>query len=115
MRKTAVYTQEQKRMIVATIVQVGVLTMMNTHIYEFNGQCFLQQEGGPIGLRASCSVARVVMNFWDKKWKEIMDKNNITLDMADRYMDDIRAILMATKHGWRWNDGELQYCEEWEL
>ena len=58
------YTKLEKKMIVATIVQIGVLVMMSTHVYSFDGKIFLQQEGGPIGLRSTCAVARVVMNEW---------------------------------------------------
>ena len=51
----------------ATMVQIAVLTMMNTHLYEFNGKIYLQQAGGLIGLSGTCAVARVAMNYWDAK------------------------------------------------
>jgi hypothetical protein len=38
--------------------------VMNTQQYSFNGQTFLQKAGGPIGLRATCAIARVVMKVW---------------------------------------------------
>ena len=99
----------------ATMVQNGVVTMMNTHLYEFNGSFYLQQAGGPIGLRATCAVARNVMIFWDKKWMEKMDANNVTRDLEDRYMDDVRIVLMAIQHGWRWLEGGLYYHEDWKV
>ena len=64
-------TRKEKRMIVATVIQIGVLTMMNTHIYEFDSEIFLQRAGGPIGLRA---VARVTVSYWDAKWLELMSR-----------------------------------------
>ena len=99
---------------VATIVQIGVLVMMNTHLYNFNGYTFLQCEGGPIGLRATCAVARVVMNEWDARWMNLMKVNNITIMDGERYMDDVRAILKALKPGWRWWDGGLHFCQDWK-
>ena len=63
------------------MVQIGVLTVMNTHVYEFNGKLYLQQVGGPIGLRATCAIARIVMNHWDKAWKGKMEENNIKGDL----------------------------------
>ena len=63
---------------------IGVLQMMNSHPYEFNGKMFLQQAGGPIGLRATCAVARTVMNYWDGKWKAVMEENKVTRDLEDR-------------------------------
>ena len=64
-------TDHEKRMIVATIVK------MNTQIYTWNGETFIQTAGGPIGLRSTCAVARVVMNEWDAKWMEMCVENNI--------------------------------------
>ena len=106
------YTALEKKKMVATIVQIGVLVMMNTHLYNFNGSTFLQCEGGPIGLRATCAVARVVMNEWDARWMNLMKVNNITIMDGERYMDDVRAILKALKPGWRWWDGGLHFCQD---
>ena len=80
----------------------------------FNNKIYLQQAGGPIGLWATCAVARVVMNFWDKKEKEKMETNNIKRDLEDRNMDDIRTVLMAIKEGWRGHGDGLHWCKEWE-
>ena len=107
------YTKLEKKKIVATIIQIGVLVMMNTHLYSFNGKTFLQKEGGPIGLRSTCAVARVVMNEWDTAWLERLEMNNIVLRKGERYMDDLRAFLRAIKPGWRWHDGGLYHCEAW--
>ena len=63
-------TELEERMLVATAVQIGVIAVMNTHQYSFNGKTFLQKAGGRIGLRATCAIARVVMNTWDTRWLE---------------------------------------------
>ena len=89
--------------------------MMNTHLYTFNGKIYLQQEGGPIGLRSTCAIARIVMNKFDARWLEKMESNNIKIRKGQRYMDDLRAILLALKAGWRWLDGGLWYCEAWKI
>ena len=47
--------------VVAMVVKVGVLIMMNTHMYSWDGKAYLQQAGGPIGLRSTCCIARLVM------------------------------------------------------
>ena len=77
-------TEYQKKLIFATMMMIGVLEMMKSHLYMFNNKIYLQQAGGPIGLWATCVVARVVMNFWDKKEKEKMETNNIKRDLEDR-------------------------------
>ena len=107
------YTDLEKKRMIATIVQIGVLVMMNTHLYSFNGKTFIQQGGGPIGLRSTCAVARVVMNEWDAKWMEKLEENNVKVRKSERYMDDIRAFLKALKEGWRWFEGGFWFCEAW--
>ena len=62
-------------------------------------------------MRSTCAVARVVMNEWDTRWMESMAKNKIKIKKAERYMDDLRAILKALKLGWRWLEGGLWFCE----
>ena len=101
------YTKHEKKKIVASMVQIGILVMFNTHVYGFNGKTFLQKEGGPIGLRSTCALARVVMNEWDTMWLEKLDENNIQITKGSRYMDDLRAFLRALKAGWRWDQGGL--------
>ena len=81
-------TSLEERMIIATVVKIGVLVMMNTHCYSFNGDMFLQKAGGPIGLRSTCAVARITMSKWDAKWMEKMSMNNIkgrTIDIWTTY------------------------------
>jgi hypothetical protein len=107
-------TDYEKRLVVATVVKIGVLVMMNTHVYTWNGQPYLQKAGGPIGLRSTCAVARVVMNEWDARWLEMCKINNIKINKKNRYMDDIRAFLKAIREGWRWVDGGLCFTKAWE-
>ena len=108
-------TDFEERMIVAMAVQIGIIAVMNTHQYSFNGKTFLQKAGGPIGLRATCAIARVVMNTWDTRWLEKLEVNGIRIKTGVRYMDDIRIFAHAIRAGWRWWDDSLCYCEEWRL
>ena len=108
------WTRLEEKILVAEMVRIGVIVMMNTHLFRFDGKIFLQKEGGPIGLRATCCVARITMLHWDGKLIEKLKQNNIKLDEGARYMDDIRAILAGIRAGWRWIDDGLFYCKEWE-
>jgi hypothetical protein len=107
-------TELEERMIVATVVQIGVIAQMNTHVYTFDGELFLQKAGGPIGLRSTCAIARITMSTWDARWRKMMEENNIRMMAADRYMDDIRSFLKALKPGWRWLDGRLCTTQSWK-
>ena len=65
-------------------------------------------------LRATCAVARVVMNYWDAKWMASMNENNVEKDLEDRYTDTIRVVRMCLKAGWRWHWDGLYWGREWE-
>ena len=47
--------------------------MFRKHFYTFGGKNFLQSEGGPIGLRGTCAVARVIMQIFDRKWISFLE------------------------------------------
>ena len=72
-------TDLEERMVMATVIKIGVIAMMNSHVYEFNGDIFLQRAEGLIGLRSTCAVARVMMNVWDARWMELVNANNISV------------------------------------
>ena len=88
--------------------------MFKKHIYEFNGQNYQQENGGPIGLRGTCAVAKLIMAMFDGKWEKILEELMISTKLIARYVDDGRAILHPIKNGWRWEDGNLKYCIRWE-
>ena len=96
-------------------MKIATEFMFKSHIYTFAGKMYKQKTGGPIGLRGTCAIARLVMQVWDKKWLDRMAKLNVAIELAMRYMDDGRAILYAIKAGWRWAEGELKFCRRWEL
>ena len=54
--------------IIARVVKIAVRVMFSTHVCTSGGQYYRQTSGGPIGLRSTCAVARLVMKVWDVKW-----------------------------------------------
>ena len=82
-------TKKEKVLIVATVMRIAVLTLFRTHTYGFGGKVFLQKAGGPIGLRSTCAIARLVMVWWDEELLELLVKNNVITNGEARYVDDI--------------------------
>ena len=97
----------------ATVMRISVLTLFRTHTYSFGSKLYQQKAGGPIGLRSTCCIARLVMLWWDEELLQLLVKNNVITEAQARYMDDIRIWLWSIRHGWKWEDGELRYCEAW--
>ena len=107
-------TQPEKKKVIAEVMRLAVELMFSTHLYSFGGRCYKQKEGGPIGLRSTCALARLVMGRWDIKWKETVKKNNLTVEDDGRYVDDARVYMYPVRAGWRWEEGRLWFRREWE-
>ena len=107
--------EAEKREILARVIQIAVNVMFRTHVYTFGGQTYRQTSGGPIGLRSTCAVARLVMKVWDDKWLARLSELRIQIEEALRYMDDGRTAMYRFKHGWRWCMGRVKYCKRWEV
>ena len=61
--------------------------MFETHLYSFGGKFYKQRKGGPIGLRGTCAIARLVMCIFDKLWKERLQNANLQFHLYARYME----------------------------
>ena len=52
--------QEQQK-VIAKLIEILVITTFETHVYAWGGRIYRQTRGGPIGVRASGTVAKVAM------------------------------------------------------
>ena len=107
--------REEKRLLVATVLELAATAMFSHHYYEFGGRKFRQMGGGPIGLRGTCTLARLVMQVYDRKWEAMVKEAGVKLNLYMRYMDDGRKFLHPIRKGWRWEGGSLQYSRGWEV
>ena len=98
----------------AVVISLATAAMFNLHFYRFDGVVYQQRGGGPIGLRGTCGIARLMMQLFDGKWESVLLKAGINILLNCRYMDDGRTFLQPIKPGWRWDGGKLQYCKRWE-
>ena len=95
--------------VVAIAVSMGMIHLIAMVRRKF----YLQQQGGPIGLRSTCCIARIVMRWWDRQLTEVMAKSNLTVEEKVRYMDDIRIWIRNIRLGWRWMNDDLVFMESW--
>ena len=70
-------------------------------------------KGGPIGLRSTCCIARLVMLWWDDQLVVALTRLNVKIVSRARYMDDIRNWLRAIRLGWRFSDDRLIFKKSW--
>ena len=87
---------------------------MGNHVYIFDGQAYLQTEGGVIGLRLTGLVARVVMDRWSGKMKMRMTLNFMEYYLMVKYVDNVFVFLNALRNGMRWNKelNKITWTEE---
>ena len=106
------FTDSNKREMVATMVQIAVLTLTSTTCYTFNGKIFQQISGLGIGLRASAALARIVMCEWDEIWANGQKRMGLSINLFFRYIDDIRLFLTTINPGWLWEDGRWKFDQD---
>ena len=58
---TSDLSTRQQKLIIGLLMEVGILVVMGSHCYEFNGKFFLQVLGGPIGLAITAWVASITI------------------------------------------------------
>ena len=104
--------RKEARKIIATMVEIGIVTTMSTHLYTFNGIIYVQLSGGPIGLRLTAALANLVMAFFDRALREVLMREHIKILISFRYVDDGRLGMKPISPGWRWTDGRLQFHKD---
>ena len=107
-------TELEKKKLFATALKIGVKTAFRTHLYQFGGRIYHQTSGGPIGLRLAGAAARIVMGEWDSILLKRLVENGMDIEMAMRYVDDIRIVTKVLKKGWKWQDNSFQYRDAWK-
>ena len=68
-------------MIIATVIKIATKTLFKTHTYTFGGLFFRQRDGGPIGLRGTCAIARLAMQIWDTRWSQTLKDLGIETEL----------------------------------
>ena len=99
-----VITEEERREVVATVVGIATKVLFSNHLYTFGNKVYRQRSGGAIGLRATCAIARVTMNVWDKLWGKRIEDLNLRIELYTRYMDDGRIVGYTIRPGWRFEE-----------
>ena len=60
-------------------------------------------------MRLAGSVARIVMAEWGSRFTTILKENDIKVEMAVAYVDDIRVLTSLLKDGMRWATKEKKF------
>ena len=66
----------------------------------------MQTDGGPIGLRLTGSICKVVMDKWTRQVSKKMEENNLGCELIVKYVDDMDVFLRPIELGVSWEGGK---------
>ena len=87
---------------IALMIKISTIILMESTVYTFGGDIYLQREGSGIGLRASACLAKVVMASLDSRWARVQSVWGLKVQCYFCYIDDLRIYLWPIKQGWNW-------------
>ena len=96
MWKTPKNTEPEQKVIkrmLCKALEIGIKKVMEAHVYKFDGQIRKQKNGGAIGLEMTGELAGVFMMWWDRRMKERLSEEGVSVQLYKRYVDDINIVL----------------------
>ena len=103
------YTDADKARVREALMKEVIKITFQNHYYRWDGRIFLQREGGPIGLRATGSCAKLIMDDWLEKFRSKLEINNIEVFLLTKYVDDMLILCKSVKLGHYWNGSQVVY------
>ena len=58
-------TDKEKRLIIGKVVSMATKAMFHHHYYKLGDTTYHQTQGGTIGLRGTCAIARLELGWWN--------------------------------------------------
>ena len=107
-------TEENKRLLLATVMMIATRQIFKYHVYTFAGEVYRQLLGGPIRLRFTSIVACIVMDAWMTMFLAALIRAGVQVLAAIKYVDNINLIIVMFCLGTRWCQGELTHKDIWE-
>ena len=106
-------TDRDTRILFAKVIKVAMRTVFHHHMYQFAGVTYRQARGGPIGLRLTSLVARLVMDHWASLYLTKMTDSGVKVHMFAKYVDDVNVVNEMLQLGSRWRNDGVEWSEEW--
>ena len=100
--------------LIGIMLEIGVRIMFRNLIYSFGGEYYLQTEGGPIGIRGTGAVSKLVTRDFCQKLKRVLEEGGIEVKMLKMYVDDGRLVLTYVEKGAIYNpmSKKIEYTED---
>ena len=102
----------QKRHLLSRAVKTAVKTIFAHHVYQFCGVYYVQVAGGPIGLRLTSVVARIVMDRWSIIFLTNLDRAKWKIWAMIKYVDDVNLVVEMKDLDMIWKEVKLVKIED---
>ena len=109
-------TKQEKIELVGRMIEIGIRVLFENLVYSFGGEDYIQTEGGPIGVRGTGAVAKLVTRDFCMKLKNILERGRVEVKMLKMYVDDGRLVTTGVQRGAVYNteNKEIEYTTEQE-
>ena len=108
------YTAKDKRQIIGLLTEIMVRSTFDNHFYKWKGEILRQTSGGAIGLRATGTCSKIVMDKWMELFSELLVNNGIEVYLLKKYVDDVLLVCSNVILGsyWSSDDKKIIFCPE---
>ena len=99
------------------MAEIGTRAIFENFLYTFGGKAYQQSCGGPIGARVTMCAARLVMQDWGERYRQILESSSLKLFLLKGYVDDVRQSTTRLPLGSRYDDvkGKFEVTEKAKL
>ena len=101
-------TKAEQRRVIAKAVKVAIMCVFSNHVYQFGGKKYKQVAGGPIGLRLTSLVARIVMDRWALAFLDKLAVAGMKIWAMVKYVDDVNVVVDMLDLGTKWVGNKLE-------
>ena len=111
-------SKDQKTEVIAAVVGQMVKVVFNYHYYEFEGQIYHQESGGPTGLTPSGPCSQILLDWVIKEMRAIAEKSviihfinpvsfsKLEIHLVKKYVDDLFSCTSIMKKGTEWDNNQ---------
>ena len=102
----------EKRRMITEAIKIALHTIMTSHTYIFDGIIRKQENGGPIGMKLTGTIAKIFMAWWSKQYTQKIETLGMVQRLHKCYVDDINLGMKATEMGARYIGNQINITEE---
>ena len=95
--------EEVLRELIGMVAEVGIRILWSNYCYDFGGETYIQEEGGPIGQRPTMAASRLVVEDFFECYEEILKKAELRVTLMKVYVDDGRQATSLLRKGMRFS------------